>query len=258
MKQGSKKEQHPEELRVRNEDSTNKVMMYIFPRQFGLHNAFTSIVDTTQTAQKFQDYTMREEEISKAIRRDIRPNGKEGRIQVPKRLRGDARRLVERLQVLHARCSYPELLRHYCPTILDTAADSKPIASSAPGGSTDAGSALLRRNAHEGLSYDRPRGTRSVRKSHKPAKPAPQVQFKSLVQMATPTEQVSAFCRAVLSKLIPAEFWGTGPSQLPNKEALLKNVDHFVKLRRFESMSLHEVIQDMKVREYCILWTTTD
>lgn len=95
-------------------DNTLRMMMYMFPRQFGLHNAFTSHVDSTQTAQKFQDYTLREGEILKKFRK------KEGCINVldvwiPKRLRGTPEQLVRRLQTLHARCSYVELLLHHCP-----------------------------------------------------------------------------------------------------------------------------------------------
>lgn len=88
--------------------------MYMFPRQFGLHNAFTSHVDRTKTAQKFQDYTLREEEISvkfpKTTDEDQRLSAR-----VPKRLRGEVERLIQRMQTFHARCSYAQLLEHHCP-----------------------------------------------------------------------------------------------------------------------------------------------
>lgn len=88
-------------------------MMYMFPRQFGLHNVFTSLVDRQQTAQKFQDYTLREEEISSKF---TAPAAEEKpRYHVPKRLRGTAMHLVHRLRVLHKRCAYAEMLQHYCP-----------------------------------------------------------------------------------------------------------------------------------------------
>lgn len=87
--------------------------MYIFPRQFGLHNVFTSTVDRQQTAQKFQDYTLREEEI--AAKFTAPEAGKKPTRHIPKRLRGKATHLVQRLQVLHTRCSYSEMLHHYCP-----------------------------------------------------------------------------------------------------------------------------------------------
>ena len=88
-------------------------------------------------------------------------------------------------------------------------------------------------------------------KSHKtlrkPPKPAMTLNAKSLVDLATSANQVSSFCQAVLSKLVPNEFWGASDCQDHNKAVVMKKVDHFVKLRRFESMSLHEVLQDLKV-----------
>jgi telomerase reverse transcriptase len=92
-------------------------MMYIFPRQFGLHNVFTSQVDHTQTAQRFQDYTLREEEITQKF--CVSQDGvQQFKAHIPKRLRGLTQDLVRKLQVFHARCSYSMLLQHYCPVRL--------------------------------------------------------------------------------------------------------------------------------------------
>lgn len=90
-------------------------MMYIFPRQFGLHNAFTSHVDPIKTAQKFQDYTLREDEIFTKFRKGRAEGGQRLDARIPKRLRGQTEHLVQRLQTLHARCSYAKLLEHHCP-----------------------------------------------------------------------------------------------------------------------------------------------
>jgi len=59
---------------------------------------------------------------------------------------------------------------------------------------------------------------------------------------------VSAFCQAVLAKIIPNDFWGCDKVQTHNQTAFLKKVDHFIRMRRFEQLSLHEVLQDLKVR----------
>jgi len=76
---------------------------------------------------------------------------------------------------------------------------------------------------------------------------APEQQYDSLVELATPVSGVSAFCQAVLSKIIPNEFWGKGLIQEHNKACFLKHVHQFIHLRRFESMCLHEAVQGMKV-----------
>ena len=95
------------------------IMKYIFPRQFGLHNVFTSSVDPKETAHPFKDYTIREQEISRAAGKVIGVSRRQQRnaCHLPKRLRGSAPRLIARLLKLHSRCSYVELLRYYCPLI---------------------------------------------------------------------------------------------------------------------------------------------
>lgn len=88
---------------------TIHVMMYIFPRQFDLHNVFTSVVDSRETTQPFKDYTLREDEINKKYN----PSN----VKLPKRLRGKTVDLVQKLRIYHSRCSYKELLDYYCPVI---------------------------------------------------------------------------------------------------------------------------------------------
>ncbi|OTA01947.1 hypothetical protein A9Z42_0022850 [Trichoderma parareesei] len=98
--------QQSTEIWQKNEMNTIKLMMHIFPRQFGLHNVFTSAVDKTQTAQKFQDYTFREDEINKKIGLG-KQSAEKGLSKLPKRLRGSTKELVRRLQLLHGRFANP-------------------------------------------------------------------------------------------------------------------------------------------------------
>lgn len=102
-------------------------MKYIFPRQFGLHNVFTSSVDPRETAYPSKDYTFRENEIGWIERQKSRQvhtsaADEESEIRqhklsskIPKRLRGRTIELVQNLQRRNQRCSYTELLNHYCP-----------------------------------------------------------------------------------------------------------------------------------------------
>lgn len=107
------------ELRTRltrqNHLHTLRVMMYMFPKQFGLHNVFTSRVNLKETSQRLKDYTLREDEI---LEKFGRLGDDDVNIKTPKRLRVRAMDLVRRLQILHQRCSYSRLLRHYCPVCL--------------------------------------------------------------------------------------------------------------------------------------------
>ena len=61
---------------------------------------------------------------------------------------------------------------------------------------------------------------------------------------------VSAFCQAVLSHLIPNGFWGAGEQGEYNKKIVMRQIDRFVRLRRFESMTLHGAYQGIKVPLY--------
>jgi telomerase reverse transcriptase len=79
------------------------------------------------------------------------------------------------------------------------------------------------------------------------------VQYASLTELATPAANVSAFCQAVISRVIPNGFWGQDAVQEHNKTCFLNKVDHFVHLRRFESMYLHEMMQGMKVGAITVL-----
>ncbi|KAF4829078.1 Telomerase reverse transcriptase [Colletotrichum tropicale] len=219
-----------------NEQNTLKVMMYIFPRQFGLHNVFTSKVDHLKTAQKLPDYTLREEEINSLF--------KDQKIRTPKRLRGDVKRLVEHLQLLHGRCAYAELLRHHCPSAIDgttrKSAHKKPAKPS--------GTQLSLTNTQATAPASRSAVTTKHRhKARQQAPSIPTIKFDAVTDLATPAPHVSAFCRAVLARLIPNEFWGSGPDQAHNRDLVFKRVDHFVRLRRFEVMSLEEVTDGIKV-----------
>ena len=72
----------------------------------------------------------------------------------------------------------------------------------------------------------------------------------SLVSLATPHSDVSAFCQAVISNLVPNRFWGEEIHGQENKNVVMRNIDRFVRLRRFESLSLHAVFQGLKVQHF--------
>ncbi len=102
-------------------------MKYIFPRQFGLHNVFTSTVDPKETIQPFKDYALREQEIVECERRTMRKcpgavNHSVSRQRLPKRLRNETFDLVKKLQSYHSRCSYHKILKYYCPLKVSYAA----------------------------------------------------------------------------------------------------------------------------------------
>jgi telomerase reverse transcriptase len=68
-----------------------------------------------------------------------------------------------------------------------------------------------------------------------------------LTDYATPASFVSAFCRATLQRLIPRAFFGVGEGGASNQRIVMEQVDRFIRMSRFESLSLHEVCRDLQV-----------
>lgn len=72
-------------------------------------------------------------------------------------------------------------------------------------------------------------------------------QKEAFTDFASDPGEVSAFARAVIGNVIPREFWGKGDGGEANRKTIMDKVDLFVKLRRYESFSLHDVMQGLKV-----------
>jgi telomerase reverse transcriptase len=177
---------------------TIHVMKYILPRQFDLHNAFTSSTDVRNTSHQLMDYTVREHEIARVrTKRKYRP-GKPPllRDNVPRRLRGKCFHLVERLRKRESRCSYRMLLDYHCP-----------------------------RSQHGSSDQD------------------------STFGQAAPLGHVSAFCRAAIRNIFPPEIFGDHEGETRNFAAIMRCVDSFVCLRRYETKSLHEVMQGITLSD---------
>ena len=48
-------------------------------------------------------------------------------------------------------------------------------------------------------------------------------------------------------RLLPNQIWGDGKEGEENRRVFLRHVDSFVRLRRFENMTLHNAYQGLKV-----------
>ena len=217
-------------------------------------------MDPKETVQPFKDYTLREQEIAQKERAARIRSGhltapaKAVGLKVPKRLRRTGRELVQKLQKLHSRCSYNELLKHYCPLkvrgpcyILISKKPDKIYQQSKPLSSQPEVDKARALNAIEFVTQVSNQ-TQTYVTGSEISQLSSSVPKSTFFDLATPHANVSAFCRAVLSKLIPDRFWGEGEQGQENKKIVLRNVDRFVTLRRFEPLSLHVVFQGLKVR----------
>jgi telomerase reverse transcriptase len=223
-------------------------MKYIFPRQFGLHNVFTSDVDQRETVQRLKDYTLREHEIAQPLYKlSAKPADmakKSQATRVPKRLRGGAQSLVRKMLKNHRSCPYTQLLRHYCP------AQTVCPSTSASNGSTQ--SRICSPSSLQ-LVTQLPARISTVPLTQHDILTSPHYQNSPpIVGFATPAANVSAFCQSAMRKLLPRDALGTGPGGTHNHSHFMACIDRFIRMRRFESLSLHEVVQGMKLA--CVPW----
>ncbi|KAJ5683012.1 hypothetical protein N7462_006177 [Penicillium macrosclerotiorum] len=249
---------------------TVHVMSYIFPRQFGLRNVFVSTGNRRDNEAQLNSHINREDEISqlkqkqllrhttRELTRPVSDKGELAHLKIPKRLRGRAMELVQRLRVRHARCSYWELLKHYCPAELvgppRFRSTSFPIQKNKEAGkfaSSIEETLVTQASAKSSIPEVSTKAITSdtlgeTEMARKPTIKKPKV---SLTEYATPASSVSAFCRAVLKKIIPPHFFGDGLAGTYNCNIVMKHVDAFIKMRRFESPSLHLVCKGLKVTE---------
>ncbi|KAK6344067.1 hypothetical protein TWF696_007713 [Orbilia brochopaga] len=280
------------------------VLKYIFPRAFGLHNVFTSTVDRRDTAQKFKDYTLREEEIDlkigrsyqdrrlrKILKKDTPPGGpgcpdddddlhhgylpppsplpditKKERTayelveNIPQRFRGRILHLVGELIRLQRRCKYHPLLQYYCPSsvINPDAPDPRPKIPAVPPSNPASPIASMRFKTQPS-SHRKSKTPRSKRTSLEGPAAATQstkpVAIESnpqdpILLYATSSHNVYLFLRAVLGNIIPLEFWGAGKAALKNRNVFFSHLEGFVKLRRYESLTLHNVLQGFKLTDF--------
>ncbi|KAK9764101.1 Telomerase reverse transcriptase [Basidiobolus ranarum] len=57
--------------------------------------------------------------------------------------------------------------------------------------------------------------------------------------------QVSCFVHSIMNRVIPYEFWGSNRNRL----VIYRAIDQFIRGRRYESMSLHQIIQSVKISD---------
>lgn len=219
------------------------IMKHIFPLQFGLHNVFTSAVDKSETAQEFKDYTLRENEIKHAEHRSMQKIGAAACakiMKIPKRLRGPPLTMIQKIRKRHSRCSYDQQLRHHCP-IRTCDADGSPGAALAF--SQSAGHFRTQLSSNHSFVPPIPEQQDDVIKP---------VAGDSILAHATPTAYVSAFCCAVIRRLLPGDALGVEADSEHNWSVLFAQIDHFVQMRKYESLTLHTVFQNLRIN--CISW----
>lgn len=208
------------------------VMKYIFPRQYGLHNVFTHDLESRGVGQGFKDYTLREIEISGSLGRVASNHTKIEHL--PRRLRGAAQDLVRKMQRNSKNCPYAQLLRYYTS---QTGFIGPTTDRFTPDESVQC---VMKTQLTASLPSYTMMTTSSI---HEAAKAVP----GSIMQYATPTVQVFAFCQAVLRHVLPRDAFGTGLEGKANRDRLIRWVGRFITMGRNETLNLHTIVQGIKI-----------
>ncbi|EPS41730.1 hypothetical protein H072_4367 [Dactylellina haptotyla CBS 200.50] len=178
---------------------------------------------------------------------------------IPQRFRGKILNLVGDLIKRQRRCNYHPLLQHYCPSsvIHPNVPDPRPkvpfnisVSQQSPVASMAFKTQVSRRRS-SGIS----RGPKDSLPGHR-ANDTPQGLESSeigpedpILLFATNSHNVYTFLRAVMGNMIPLEFWGSGSAVLGNRNVFFGHLEKFIKLRRFENLSLHDVMQGLKISD---------
>ena len=220
---------------VNNTQQTIEVMKYIFPRQFGLHNVFTPDHESKNGVHGFKHHTLREIEKNGLATRDTSAAGHQLKPEsLPRRLRGATQNVVRKMRRNANRLPYAQLLRYY------TSRDR----SVGPGDDRLTPDQSLLSAPKTQMTASNPPNTMTTTSSIRESAKFPR---GSIMQYATSTGQVSAFCQAVLRRILPRDALGTGQEGEENRNKLMRWVDHFIKMRRNETLNLHVTLQGIKI-----------
>lgn len=75
--------------------------------------------------------------------------------------------------------------------------------------------------------------------------------MSELLQMHTPPERVAKFVRSVLTVLVPRRLWGSKH----NFQTFQKKLHAYLSLKRFETMTVHELVQGVRVGDFACFRT---
>ncbi|KAF5359331.1 hypothetical protein D9756_003256 [Leucocoprinus leucothites] len=200
------------------------MMRYIFPRQHGLGNPFQ--LHHSGEVYEYRDYTDREDEIKRALK--LTQN-----MSTPKRLK-DIVPLADKMLWKHLKCPYKLLLNKLCPskigndlnpnidedTILEWMSErSIQIQTQGP---LDANMSTL--------------STGNISISASVGDPAPKPRF---AEFTCSYVEVFRYVVVIVKAVIPKSFWGSKK----NFKVIMNHLKSFITGRRFETLSLHDVLQ---------------
>ncbi|OBZ72156.1 Telomerase reverse transcriptase [Grifola frondosa] len=213
-------------------DDARHLAKYVFPRQYNLSNPFVLEKSKQRHAFRFPDYLDREQEI------------KESSCKTPKRLK-KVLDMLEKLIWRHTKCGYKALLHTACPSKLTTN-NQRGLDSSVILEMMSEHSIQLQT---QGTLSDPNASVDSVGRSIVPhGLSQAQRHYKNkprFAEFACNYAEVYRYAVLVTNAVIPKAFWGCDK----NFKVVLRHVKSFISARRFETVTLHAILQGFSTSE---------
>ncbi|TCD64911.1 hypothetical protein EIP91_003447 [Steccherinum ochraceum] len=204
---------------------------YVFPRQFGLANPF--VVDfSVFSVHKLPDYSDREKAITAL-----------GPVKTPQRIKA-ALPLLEQLIWHHSKCGYKPILQRVCPSKVINERN-QPLDSSIILEMVSEHSIQLHSQAvisDPSISHDIGSTTfgSALSQIQRQAKHKPR-----FAEFACSHAEVYYYAVCVTKAVVPLSLWGSEK----NFKVICRHVKSFISARRYETLTLHEIMQDFSISD---------
>ncbi|KAG8688183.1 hypothetical protein FRC11_005914 [Ceratobasidium sp. 423] len=226
------------------EEAARHVTKYMFPLQYGLHNVFTCTLHYWENGGRFRDYRDREAEIKER-----------GPCKTPKRLK-TILPLVQSLIRRHRRFNYQRVCQAICRSRVDVSASSeldqsKILELMSEYSHSITASYMLSQIPDKSYQISHP----SLVFPHGASEAALEVQLKPrFVEFACSHHEVLRYTKTVIDEVIPHAFWGSST----NRKIIDEHIDTIVTQRRFETITLHQLVEKLHIADFEWLGQTSD
>ncbi|KAL4243808.1 Telomerase reverse transcriptase [Abortiporus biennis] len=227
-------QQHWEDPDPRKQlEDARHLSKYVFARQYCLSSPFVVNSADKYQAYKIPDYFDREQEIQM-----------KGSCKTPKRLRGVID-LLEKMIWRHGKCGYRPLLEKVCPSKLKTV-QSTPLDSSIileMMSETSIQFCSQNKQINSSISFDSDGNTilpEGLSELHRQVKNKPR-----FAEFACSPSEVYCYAIVITKAVIPNAFWGSDE----NFKVICRCVKAFITARRYETLTVHRILQGFMTSE---------
>ncbi|KAF8752305.1 Telomerase reverse transcriptase [Rhizoctonia solani] len=226
------------------EEAARHVAKYMFPLQFGLHNVFTCTLHYWENGGRFRDYGDREAEIKDR-----------GSCKTPKRLK-HILPLIQSLIRRHRRFNYQRVCLAICRSRVDVSTSSeldqsKILELMSEYSHSITTNCMISQIPDKSYQISHP----SLVLPHGASEAALEVKLKPrFVEFACSHHEVLRYINTVVDEVIPHAFWGSNA----NRRIIHEHIETIITQRRFETVTLHQLIQRLRLADFEWLGQTSD